>query len=373
MTKRDTLLKLFAGNNDSNTIPLVGWCDPWAQPGRDNMPPELAEKLSDIQWGDERNLHFCRHLDLSVFDWHNLPVKATVPDTVSEKKHEGDNVITLQRTPYGELKSIVRTIPGSPAYTVKHMIETEKDLEVWIQQVQSIEFELDKEQVSLLAERKKAIGDDGILLCSLPGSPLGMMIRGAAGVENTVMLSFDAPELVEEYTRVVRDSHLRQVAAAIHCDMDGIINIDDTSTSTQNPKMFEDYTVGYTNALADVLHKDNKFYIHHSCGLIKGLLPVYNQLRINGVHAYSLNPVGDCEIKDREILRDDIAIIVSLNSAIEHLADKKDVATKIKEMFEEAASQKNVCFQFGARQQWDMERHSFIINECKKGVQRNCK
>jgi Uroporphyrinogen decarboxylase (URO-D) len=366
MTKRNTLIKFFSGENDSNSIPLLGWCDPWAQPSRENMPQELVKDLSNITWSNERNIYFCRYLGISVWDWLPLPVKSLYSDSHFKDKTEGQDHIKLYHTPYGELKSISRNVPESPPYTVKHAVETAKDLEIYMKLLQEEEFEIDRKMYNLIQDRRKAIGDDGILLCTLPGSPLGILIRSLAGVENTTFLAFDAPALLKEYAQVVQENHLRLVSTAISCDMDGIANVDDTSTSTQSPQMFEEYVVDYTNAIADFMHKNDKLYIHHSCGLIKDLLPLYNQTRINGVHAYSLNPVGDVEVKDKETLRDDIAVVVILNTAIEHIKDKKAVAKKIKELFEDAASCKNISFQLSARPHWDMDYLSFIIKECKK-------
>ena len=114
----------------------------------------------------------------------------------------------------------------NPALRIRRQERSRRQhLEIYLQLRQKEEFEVDREACDVLKGRKEHIGDDGILLCTLQGGPLGSLIRTHAGVENTAFLAFDAPELFREYTPALRDNHLRRLKVAIGCCMDGVINV----------------------------------------------------------------------------------------------------------------------------------------------------
>ena len=68
--------------------------------------------------------------------------------------------------------------------------------------------------------------------------------------------------------------------------------MDDTSTTTISPSMFEEFCMDYTDRVTDISHKYSAFYAHHSCGLIRNLLRLYRKTRMNIVDALNLEPLG---------------------------------------------------------------------------------
>jgi hypothetical protein len=57
--------------------------------------------------------------------------------------------------------------------------------------------------------------------------------------------------------------------------------------------MFDRFNVDLTNKRADLCHRHGKLYLHHSCGLIRGLLPIYRKTRMDGVDAFTSPPIGN--------------------------------------------------------------------------------
>jgi uroporphyrinogen-III decarboxylase len=152
-------------------------------------------------------------------------------------------------------------------------------------------------------------------------------------------MTVDAPEALKELFEVMtrRQIESHSLAASL-AECDAVVGVDDTSTTTQSPAMFEEYCVEYTNHVADAIHAKGKLYFHHSCGLIKDLLHLYRQTRMDAVHALQVPPLGNIMVREaKQALGDRIVIFASLNQLWDPLDDWAAVCRSVREMFEGAA------------------------------------
>jgi len=117
--------------------------------------------------------------------------------------------------------------------------------------------------------------------------------------------------------KVMEEAHRRMLGLALTCENDAVVTVDDTSTTTISPDMFEEFCMGYTDRMVDATHAVNKFYFHHSCGLIRDLLPLYRQTKMDAVHGFTVPPIGNVTVAEgRELLGPDITIIAGFSSII---------------------------------------------------------
>ncbi len=102
--------------------------------------------------------------------------------------------------------------------------------------------------------------------------------------------------------------------------------------------MFAACNLDLTDARADLAHAAGKLYFHHSCGLIRDLLPLYRQTRMDAVHAFTTPPMGDVTIaQGRAALGDRITIIAGLGLLCGPLDDREAIRAEVQQMVDEAA------------------------------------
>ncbi|MEI8063656.1 MAG: hypothetical protein WCH84_06295, partial [Verrucomicrobiota bacterium] len=123
----------------------------------------------------------------------------------------------------------------------------------------------------------------------------------------------------------------------------------------------------YTNRMADAVHAQGKLYIHHSCGLIKDLVWLYRQTRMDAVHALQIPPLGNITIREaKQALGDRIVIYATLNQMFGSLENWPAVCQSIREMFEGAAPGNNFLLVIGADPNVNMTTTMRFWNEVQK-------
>ena len=349
-------------------IPITGHVDPYNQPNRQGMDPALDQALGTVRWGDESTVIFSRYLGIEIMDWFPAPYKSKHKQVWSEQRKEGDDTITIWHTPCGDLREVRHQCREARAsYLVEHLIKDAKDLPAIASIFEDEEFEINPERMEVLRNRRELIGDDGVIIFSMPGTPLGMLIRVYAGVATTAYLYADAPEALHDLFAVMGENHLRRFRLVAACDAEALVGVDDTSTTTLSPAMFEAFCIDYTNRMAEVCHQAGKFYFHHSCGLIRDLLDLYRQTKMDAVHALQVPPLGNVTIREaKRRLGSQIAIIASLNQLFGPVDDWDQVKESVRQMFEGAATGDNFVLGLAPDPTKNMEQTQRLLDECRK-------
>ncbi len=353
-------------------IPVVGHCDPYNQPSRDGMAPELAEALGDVQWGDTAMVVFSRHLGLDIMDWFGLPAlrirrrKVEVEQTV-----EGDATTNVWHTPVGDLRETIRVCRDAsgavPSNWTEHMIKEPRDLAALAAMFEDEVIEIDSDGVRRTRERRELIWEDGLLLGIMDGTPLGMMYRVYAGVAALAYLWADAPEALRDCFTVMETNYLRRLDVGLQSDVDAIVGVDDTSTTAISPAMFESCNLELTNARAERAHAAGAFYFHHSCGLIRNLLPLYRRTAMDAVHAFTIPPVGDVTVAEgRRLLGGRITIIANVQQLAGPMEDRAAVRASIRQMVREAEPGDHFILNVVAYPHRTMEETRFVVEACRE-------
>jgi hypothetical protein len=371
ITPRENLLRVLR-HELPEWIPLACHCDPYAQPNRAGMPPDLADALGEVRWAGTAAVTLSRYLGLDILDW--FPMRAigirrrnvTVNQTV-----DGDVTTRTWHTPAGNLREVIqecRDDSGAVSSNrTEHLVKGPSDLPALAAIFEDEVIELDSDGVRQTRERRKLIGDDGLLMGTMPGTPLGMMVRVYSGVETLAYLWADAPDALRDCFAVMEANHLRRLAVGAESDIDAIVGVDDTSTTAISPAMFEACNLDVTNARAEWCHAAGKFYFHHSCGLIRDLLPLYRRTAMDAVHAYMAPPVGNVTVGEgRKTLGDRITIIASA-SQFAGVAEHRDaVQAGIREMIREAEPWDHFILYVAANPDRTVEQMRFIVDVCRK-------
>lgn len=367
ISARENLLRVFRGERPE-WIPINGHVDQYNQPDRTGMDPELDAALGTVRWGDDSAIVFSRYLGLDIMEWFPGVCRSRRQRVTIETRQEGDETISVWRTPAGELRQRRRHSPEAGAwYTLEHLVKSADDLPALAAAFEDEVVELNPERVAQLAQRRELVGDDGVVGLRLPGTPLGMLLRFHAGVDTVAYVHADAPGDLAALLAVMEATHQQHYRLAATLDADALVAMDDTSTTTQSPAMFETYCLDYTDRVAAIAHAAGKPYFHHSCGLIRDLLGLYRQTKMDAVHGLQVPPLGDVTIRQaKEALGPDIIIYAALNQMFGPMGDWEMVARSVRDMFDGAAPGDRFMLGLAGDPSKDMPATQRLLAECRQ-------
>ena len=379
LTRRENLIRVFR-HEVPEWIPIAGHVDPYNQPNRAGMDPDLARRLgggldSAVHWCDESTITFSRYLGLDIMDYVGPPLRSTRGNVTCESVQSDHDTINIWHTPRGDLREVHRRCRNDgTSYLLEHLVKGPQDLPALAAIFEDEHLELDLAAAESIRKRKELIGDDGMLMTFMPGTPMGMMYRVYSGVAALAYLWADAPAALHDLFAVMEQNYRQQFSIAAQSDTDALVTMDDTSTTVISPAMFEEFNLGYTDRLAEIAHGAGKLYFHHSCGLIRDLLPLYRRTKMDAVHAFTIPPIGNVTVRDgRRRLGDGITIIAGL---VQLFGSMDGTAWKdgIREMFEGAAPGDHFILGLAADPEKTMEQTRLLLDECRKYQQlrRSC-
>lgn len=248
MTVRDNLLTVFR-HAKPEWIPVVCHVDSYSQPNREGMDPELAKAMPPTE-GSVATLS--RHLGLDIMDFFSPPCTIKRHKVKEETIQQPDGWTTLLKTPYGELRQVYKR-PGEDGvpYCQEHFVKTAADLPALSSVFEDEELIMDPGARDYVQKRKTQIGDQGLIRCYMPGTPLGMMVRVYSGVENIAYLWADHRRVLHHLFKAMEESYLKQFRLHAALGYDILYGTDDTSTTAISPAMFEEFCLGYTDRVVD--------------------------------------------------------------------------------------------------------------------------
>jgi len=371
LTPRENMLQVLR-HQPPEWVPVTGHCDPYNQPNREGMDPELAAALGEVRWRGTATVTFSRYLGLDIMDWYGMPaVGITRRNVEVEQTVDGDTTSVTWHTPAGELREVIRACRDSTGAVssnrTEHVVKGAGDLEALATIFEDEVIEPDPAGFERTRERRELIGDDGIVLGTMHGTPLGMMYRVYSGVATLAYLWADARQDLLDCFAIMEDNYLRRLAIGGQSDIDAVVTVDDTSTTAISPSMFETCNLDLTDTRADAAHSGGKFYFHHSCGLIRDLLPLYRHTRMDAVHAFTVPPDGDVTVAEgREMLGDGIAIIAGLGILSGPMEDREAVRESIHGMVHEAGAPGHLILSVAGYPNRTMEQTKFVVDCCRE-------
>jgi hypothetical protein len=369
-TPRENMLKIFR-HEIPDWLPVTGHCDPYNQPNREGMDPALATALGEVRWGDTSTVVFSRALGLEIMDWFGLPVRVSRRNVTVESVSEGDRTSRVWHTPKGDLREVIqvcREDNGAVSSNwTEHVVKGPEDLPAFVSIFEDEVIEADPEGIARARDRRTLIGDDGLVLGPMDGTPLGMMFRVYSGVATLAFLWADAPAALKDCFAVMERNYLKRLSIGVQSDVDVVVSVDDTSTTAISPEMFEACNLALTDARAAAAHAAGKLYFHHSCGLIRNLLPLYRRTAMDAVHAFTIPPIGDVTVAEgRRALGNRITILAGVQALAGPMEDRKAVRAEIHQMIREAAPWDHFMLGLAAYPNRTMEQTRFVVDCCRE-------
>lgn len=243
-------------------------------------------------------IDFTRLIGADVLERVAPGLKTHVDDLTIEELPEGHETRRRFVTSVGVLTDVITYAPETPSipfYGSEYKIKTLKDLRIYRHMWENTWFETDDQ--AFLAE-EAYIGDDGIAMVDSPQTAVQFLLGEEAGVANFYYLLQDHPEEMRALIEAMH-SKIREAYEVIACSAaQVVIAMEDLSSTTSSPAVFERYSWRHLNEYADILHAGGKTFLTHMCGCLRAMAPLIARSRLDGVESLTPPPIGDLTIAE---------------------------------------------------------------------------
>ena len=219
-------------------------------------------------------------------------------DTEVETEDAGDWTIqsTTFRTPAGQLRSVSKSSTrGLPGLEVEHLVKTLDDLE----KVLSVPYEPVRPDLSRYFELDEQIGEDGIVMCSIP-TPIYQLAL-LTGSDRLAVWSITERSRVSEMVEVFLERTLDMIDHAIARGVGPVFASAGEEFMTPplaGPKDFHEFVVEPGLLIRDRLQQAGMLRHIHCHGPLSAILEEFVALGANCLHPIEPPPLGDVEFAD---------------------------------------------------------------------------
>lgn len=354
MTSRQRLLASFTGGQPDR----IGWAPLMDNYYLASLPEDFQRKqfgrtikhgniitealyLSE-QWR-RRITDFTRLINADVFERHAPGLKFHIDDlTVEQNPQDNRKILRRHITSVGVLTDVLYSVPESPCmpfFGAEYKLKTLDDIKVYRHIWQNTHFEPDYQA---FLDEDAFIGDDGIAAIDGPQSAVQFLLGEEAGAVNFYYLLQDYPEQMED---LIETMHAKiRSAYEIIADSPSkvVIAMEDLSSSTSSPEIFQRYTWRHLNEYADILHPKGKIFLAHACGLLKAMAPLITKSRLDGIESLTPPTVGNFTVAQaRRAWGKDFIIVGGLNAHVMLETNQDKVLAAVLDVFKQAAPGSN--------------------------------
>jgi len=144
------------------------------------------------------------------------------------------------------------------------------------------------------------LGDDGVVICHLPHSPMQMLMIDWVGSEGGRIFYHleDHREVVEELYAALCKSREQMHEIAAQCPAPIVLCGDNVDGVLVTPSLFEQYFMPVYEQQAEILHARGKLMAVHMDGRLKVLKDLIARTPIDIVEAVHPPPMGDLSVGD---------------------------------------------------------------------------
>jgi uroporphyrinogen-III decarboxylase len=232
----------------------------------------------------------------------------TFDEKVEEIREEKDDRKTIIRwnTPLGSLQATREYNPLSYSRSrVEYPVKTADDLKVLRYLTEHSIYTPTYDRVLKL---DRDLGEYGLPIVALPGTPVAQLILNWAGVMTTSYLFNDAPREMELTLQAIAESQERAYDIMAEAPCDYVIFCDNL-TSNVYGRLFKTYMADYYKKQIAYLHEHGKKVITHVDGTLRGVLEQLEGTGIDCAEALTPLPVGDVSLKElRELAGEKIVL-----------------------------------------------------------------
>ena len=288
MSVRERVLAVLHGETP-DAVPWLADLDYWlAYMRRESLLPARYE-------GDGL---FALHRDIGAGFYLQgyFPYTAVYDGVRVTEREENNRRIRTIETPLGNLREVETYLPDSYCWGYsERCIKSWRDLPALRYWYAHTHYEPDYARAQ---RRLQLVGDNGIVLCYLPKSPLMEMVALLAGIETVTYALADAPEEFEETLAVLEKTANAAAALAVQSPAEALMIPENLSSEAVGKSLFHRYMEGYERRWVDEIAQAGKFSFVHVDGTLRGLISEVAATGFTVLEALTPAPVGDVALAD---------------------------------------------------------------------------
>ena len=210
-------------------------------------------------------------------------------------------------TPVGTLREVQQYSAKSYSYGItEHMIKDIEDLKIFSYICEHTAY---KPNYELAEMRYKTVGDNGVVLCYTPKSPLMDLVAWYAGVENVTYMEIDETEEFAALLDCLEEKYDEACRIAVDSPAECIMMPENISSECVAP-FYQKYMKRYHKKWTDRIREAGKYSFVHQDGTVRGLISqLSRESGFDVIEAITPLPVGDVDIAEVASLVDEKTII----------------------------------------------------------------
>lgn len=284
MNFRENLRKVFNDEKPDNILWFadLSW---WYR-------AEVQKQTLDEKYKDDGVVQLYRNLGCGIYlplvDVYRLEI-----DCKTEIKNEGDIQIKIYKTPFGELREVIRELRD--VYTINYderLLKNSSDINALKYFFESIHYLPDYSQAEHLDE---IYGEQGVVVACLPRTPFSRMVVECAGLETTTFAAFESEDEFKQLLNVMEEKDDEAYKIVSESPVEYAMFPDNLSSEMISPKFFSEFSLNYYMKRNEQLHKNNKKTLVHIDGTLKGLLPLLAKSGVDCAEGLTPYPIGDAK------------------------------------------------------------------------------
>jgi uroporphyrinogen-III decarboxylase len=186
-------------------------------------------------------------------------------------------------------------------------MKSEEDIPVMKFIYENMRFEPDYEYA---VQRKKQVGDQGVVLCYLPKSPFMHLLALEAGVMSVTMAALTTPDEFMDLINTMKKAFDQAARIAVDSPAEVLMIPENLSSEMVGPELFELYMYDYQKEWTAKIRDAGKYSFIHIDGTLSGLLQQEASVGFSVLEALTPYPVGDVKFEDIAAMAGDSKSII---------------------------------------------------------------
>ena len=214
---------------------------------------------------------------------------------------------------------------------VEYAVKKSEDYDVLRLIVENTHYEPDYYPIE---DQTKRLGDDGIVVATLPYSPFQRLLINWVG-PRLYIHRIKQGETIDEICEILGrryEEELFPIAADSPSEV--VAYGDNIDSILVGPPIFERYHLPSYEDCARILHGKGKLLDIHMDGRLKDLSELISKSKLDIIEAFTLPPMGDLHINEALKIWKDKIIWINFPSSISTLMGPEDVKQYLKEQLE---------------------------------------
>lgn len=300
MSARQDIRAVFRGQKPARV--------PWSIHSALLQPGTLEREMRNAGMGiAEKKVSACRTVTPRV--------------SIEERRtREKDSIVChiTHHTPVGDLHSR-KIVSRESTWLQEYPVKTADDLRVLEFLSKDTAYFPDYEGITGAQER---LGEDGIVICRMPRSPLQRLYIEWMGVEAATFAFADFPDEMDRLLQMMAlaDEEFLQLTAQSPAEI--VWSAENITASTTTPDLFRRYCLPYYNHCAAALHAHHKWYGIHLDGQLAALKDAIAETDLDFIEAFTPPPMGDLSLMEALAAWDGKVIWANFPGSVFHSTDQ---------------------------------------------------